>query len=325
MRQRPFGRLGMVSALSLGGGGLGQVWGPTTRDECVATVREAVDSGIDLLDLAPLYGNGEAESVIGAAFAGKLPDNVRITTKCRVGGVPPAQVYDLLSESLTGSLERMRLDCVDIMFLHNSITLAGEGGERVTTSASVAEAVAPAFERLIAEGRIRHWGLTGIAQADALMDILSNGPRPDYIQCVANLLDSPGAPLREEGPARPRDIVAAANANDVAVMGIRAVQAGALTNAIDRPLPDGHPELADYARAAPFRAIASDLGKSAAYLAHCYALSVSGVSTVVLGVKNQTELRECIEAEAAGPMDPTLMERIDKAVGRVAAAERRLP
>ena len=325
MRQRPFGRLGMVSALSLGGGGLGQVWGPTTRDECVATVREAVDSGIDLLDLAPLYGNGEAESVIGAAFAGKLPDNVRITTKCRAGGVPPAQVYDLLSESLTGSLERMRLDCVDIMFLHNSITLAGEGGERVTTSASVAEAVAPAFERLIAEGRIRHWGLTGIAQADALMDILSNGPRPDYIQCVANLLDSPGAPLREEGPARPRDIVAAANANDVAVMGIRAVQAGALTNAIDRPLPDGHPELADYARAAPFRAIASDLGKSAAYLAHCYALSVSGVSTVVLGVKNQTELRECIEAEAAGPMDPTLMERIDKAVGRVAAAERRLP
>ena len=157
------------------------------------------------------------------------------------------------------------------------------------------------------------------------MDILSNRPRPDYIQCVANLFDSPGAPLREEGPARPRDIVDAANANDFAVMGIRAVQAGALTNAIDRPLPDGHPELADYARAAPFRAIASDLGKSAAYLAHCYALSVSGVSTVVLGVKNQTELRECIEAEAAGPMDPTLMERIDKAVGRVAAAERRLP
>ena len=157
MRQRPFGGLGMVSALSLGGGGLGQVWGPTTRDECVATVREVVDSGIDLLDLAPLNGNGEAESVIGAAFACKLPDNVRITTKCRVGGgVPPAQVYDLLSESLTGNLERMRLDCVDIMFLHNSITLAAEGGERVTTSASVAEAVAPAFERLIAEGRIRH-------------------------------------------------------------------------------------------------------------------------------------------------------------------------
>ena len=317
MRQRPFGKLGMVSALSLGGGGLGQVWGPTTREECVATVREAVDSGIDLLDLAPLYGNGEAESVIGAAFSGKLPENVRITTKCRVGDIPPAQVYDRLSESLTESLERMRLDHVDIMFLHNSVTLGSEGDERVSTAASVAEGVAPAFERLIAEGRIRHWGLTGIAQADALIELLTNGPRPDYIQCIANLLDSPGALLRDEGSPRPRDIIASANANGVAVMGIRAVQAGALTDAIDRTLPDGHPELADYARAAPFRAIAAEIGKSAAYLAHCYALSVSGVSTVVLGVKNHHELRECIEAEAAVPMDAALVDRIDKAVGRM--------
>lgn len=317
MRQRPFGKLGMVSALSLGGGGLGQVWGPTTREECVTTVREAVDSGIDLLDLAPLYGNGEAEAVIGAAFSGKLPENVRITTKCRVGNIRPAQVYDQLSESLTESLERMRLDHVDIMFLHNSVTLAREGGERVTTAASVAEAVAPAFERLIAEGRIRHWGLTGIAQADALIELLANGPRPDYIQCIANLLDSPGALARDEGSRRPRDIIAAANANSVAVMGIRAVQAGALTDSIDRTLPDGHPELADYARAAPFREIAAEVGTSAAYLAHCYALSVDGVSTVVLGVKNHQELRECIEAEASVPMDAALVDRIDKAVGRM--------
>ena len=316
MRQRPFGKLGVASALTLGGGGLGRIWGQTTREECVATVREAVDSGIDLLDLAPSYGGGEAEAVIGAAFEGNLPGGVRVTTKCRVGDTPPAQVYDLLSESLTGSLERMKTDHVDIMFLHNSVALGGEGGERVTTAASVAEAVAPAFERLVAEGRVRYWGLTGIGLADALIELLTNGPRPDYVQCIANLLDSPGGLLRSEGPARPRDIMAAANANNVAVMGIRAVQAGALTDAIDRPLPDGHSELADYARAAPFRAIAAEIGKSAAYLAHQYALSIEGVSTVVLGVKNRGELRECIAAEAAAPMDPALMDRIDKAVGR---------
>ena len=319
MRQRPFGKLGVASALTLGGGGIAQIWGATTREECIATVREAVDSGIDLLDLAPSYGNGEAESVIGAAFDGKLPADVRITTKCRVGDTPPDQVYDLLSASLTGSLERMKLDHVDIMFLHNSVTLAGEGDERMTTTASVTEAVVPAFERLIAEGRIRYWGLTGIGHADALIELLTNGPRPDYIQCIVNLLDSPGGLLRGEGSARPRDILAAANANGAAVLGIRAVQAGALTDAIDRPLPDGHSELADYARAAPFRAVAAELGKSSAYLAHCYALSVEGVSTVVLGVKNRQELRECIAAEAAAPMDPGLMDRIDRAVGRVSA------
>ena len=319
MRQRPFGKLGVASALTLGGGGIAQIWGATTREECIATVREAVDSGIDLLDLAPSYGNGEAESVIGAAFDGKLPADVRITTKCRVGDAPPDQVYDLLSASLTGSLERMKLDHVDIMFLHNSVTLTGKGDERMTTTASVTEAVVPAFERLIAEGRIRYWGLTGIGHADALIELLTNGPCPDYIQCIVNLLDSPGGLLRGEGSARPRDILAASNANGAAVLGIRAVQAGALTDAIDRPLPDGHSELADYARAAPFRAIAAEVGKSAAYLAHRYALSVEGVSTVVLGVKNRAELRECIAAEAAAPMDPGLMDRIDRAVGRVSA------
>ena len=315
MRQRLFGKLGMASALTLGGGGLGQVWGTTTREECVATVREAVESGINILDLAPSYGNGEAESVIGEAFDGALPAGVRVTTKCRVGATPPKQVYDLLSTSLEGSLGRMKLERVDVMFLHNAVTLEGEGAERLTSVATVAEDVVPAFERLIVEGRIGHWGLTGIGEADALVHLLTKGPRPDYIQCIANLLDSAGGLMQGSEPGRPRDIIAAAHANGAAVMGIRAVQAGALTDSVDRPLPEGHTELADYARAAPFRAVAADVGHSAAYLAHCYALSMEGVSTVVLGVKNREELRECIAAEAAAPLDPALVSRIDAAVG----------
>lgn len=320
MRQRPFGKLGVASALTLGGGGIGHVWGPTTREECVATVREAVDSGIDVLDLAPSYGGGEAESVIGAAFDGSLPAGVRVTTKCRVGDTPPPQVYARLSESLDASLERMQLDHVDIMFLHNWVTLGDQGGERTTTARSVAEAVAPAFERLAAEGRIRHWGLTGIGEPDAVIGLLDEGPRPAYVQCIANLLDSAGGLQRFAGPARPREIIAAANANGAAVMGIRAVQAGALTSAFDRPLPADHPDTADYQRAAPFRAIAAELGVSPASLAHRYALSIPGVSTVVLGVKDRRELRECIDAERAGPLDPALIQRIDEAVGRAPSA-----
>ena len=316
MQQRPFGELGAVSAITLGGGGIGQVWGPTTHEECVATVREAVDSGIDLLDLAPSYGNGEAEAVIGDAFNGNLPSAVRVTTKCRVGGAPPGQIYDLLSESLNASLQRMKLDHVDVMFLHNWVTLGGEETEGATAAEVVAEAVAQAFVRLAAEGRIRYWGLTGIGEPDAIIRLLNDGPRPGYVQCIANLLDSAGGLRRFAGPARPREIITAANANGVAVMGIRAVQAGALTSAFDRPLPADHPDTADYDRAAPFREIAAELGDSSAYLAHRYALSMPGVSTVVLGVKDRRELRECIAAEAAGPLDPSLIRRIDDAVGR---------
>jgi hypothetical protein len=77
MQTRMLGRLWPVSALTLGGGGVGQLWGPTTRDECVATVRTAVDCGITLLDMAPAYGNGEAESVVGAPADGRDRKTIR--------------------------------------------------------------------------------------------------------------------------------------------------------------------------------------------------------------------------------------------------------
>ena len=60
MLGRMLGQLWSVSALTLGGGGVGQLWGTTTREECIATVRAAVDRGITLLHMAPAYGNGEA-------------------------------------------------------------------------------------------------------------------------------------------------------------------------------------------------------------------------------------------------------------------------
>ena len=85
MEQRQLGNLWPVSVLTLGGGGIGQLWGETTREECISAVREAVDNGITLLDMAPAYGDGEAEVVIGEAFGGRLPDGVRVTTKHRLG------------------------------------------------------------------------------------------------------------------------------------------------------------------------------------------------------------------------------------------------
>ena len=97
-------------------------------------------------------------------------------------------------------------------------------------------------------------------------------------------------------------------------MGIRAVQAGALTDAIDRDLPEDDPESVDFGRAAPFRELAREAGESAASLAHRYALSMEGIATVILGVKNRAELAECLEAEAKGPLDAELMARIDAAV-----------
>ena len=54
MEKTNFKPFGEISALTLGGGGLGQVWGETTREEAVATVRLALDNGISHLDVAPM-------------------------------------------------------------------------------------------------------------------------------------------------------------------------------------------------------------------------------------------------------------------------------
>ena len=99
-------------------------------------------------------------------------------------------------------------------------------------------------------------------------------------------------------------------------MGIRAVQAGALTSGVDRVLPVDHPEMRDFARAAGFRRLAEDIGITPAGLAHRYALSLD-VNTLVLGVKNRTELAECVAAADAGPLPPELMARVDEAAPRV--------
>jgi aryl-alcohol dehydrogenase-like predicted oxidoreductase len=326
MRQHSFGRLPPVSVLTLGGGGLGMLWGETSFEECVATVHAAVAAGITLFDLAPRYGDGKAEEVVGAAFAGQLPPGVRVTSKCNLGNAPPAQVESLLRQSIEGSLKRLRLSRLDPFLLHSNVVpdaahLAGrpDAASRMTLYATFVEHVRPIFERLVGEGMIGAWGLTGIGHPDTIIKLLGERPAPATVQCIANLLDSPGGLKFFDGPAKPRAIMAAARASRVAIMGIRAVQAGALTSAIDRPLPADHPETRDYARATGFRALAAELGENPAVLAHRYALSLD-IDTLVLGVKNRRELAECVTAAEAGPLPPELIARIDRSVDRSADA-----
>ena len=317
MEKRQFGNLGEVSSLALGGGGTGQVWGPTSRQEAVATVKAAVDWGITFLDVAPSYGDGESEEVIGEAFGGRLPDGLRVSTKCRLNNPPPDEVLPRLRASLSKSLALMKLEQVDLFFLHNMI-VANQDQARYegTPRALFVDSVLPAFEQLRTEGLIGAWGVTGIGAPDSILETIESQPVPQAIQVVTNLLDSLGAMHQFEGPARPREILAAAHRRGVGVMGIRAVQAGALTNAFDRQLPEDHPDMADYKAAEPFRELSKELGESPAALAHRYALSMEGVATVVLGVKNRTELRECVEAEARGRLAPEVMARIDGTVPR---------
>jgi aryl-alcohol dehydrogenase-like predicted oxidoreductase len=324
MQHHSFGRLWPVSTLTLGGGGLGMVWGETTFDECVATVHDAVAAGINLIDLAPRYGDGKAEEVVGEAFAGRLPEGVRVTSKCGLGNAPRAEIEPTLRRSIDGSLERLRLSRLDLFFLHSNVVPNAQhiarwpdAAGRMTLYETFVADVRPAFEKLVGEGVIGAWGLTGIGHPDTIIRLLGERPAPAAVQCIANLLDSPGALKFFDGAAKPRAVMAAARANGVGVMGIRAVQAGALTSALDRPLPEDHPEMRDYARAGGFRRLATELGMTPALLAHRYALSLP-VDTLVLGVKNRRELAECVAAAETGPLPADLLARVDQSVDRAA-------
>ena len=317
MRTSTLGPFTGVSRLTLGGGGLGLVWGASTEDEAVATIHAALDAGINVIDTAPMYG--ACEAIVGAALGGVLPADVRVTTKCQLGQPSAGSVAAKLEASLDASLAALRLDHVDLFFLHSNIceddTVYAHGNDQraafATPWSQYVTEVVPAFEDLKQRGKIREWGITGIGLPGTIVKALEHDVKPSVVQAIANLLDSPGGIRRYAEPARPRDVIAAANANGVGVMGIRAVQAGALTAEFDRVVKASHPDGVDYERAAPFRALCVELGVDPALLAHQYALDMDGVDTVVLGVKNRAELAQCLEAEARGPLPRELRARID--------------
>ena len=317
MRTGTLGTLGNVSRLTLGGGGIGGAWGTTSRDESLATLKAAIDGGITVLDAAPMYL--DCQAIIGEAFDGRLPDGVKITTKCALGTPAPSAVAYELAASLDASLETMRLRRVDLFFLHSSLhaegyTYAHGDARRRQMSTALPlyrDYVAPAMEALKAQGRIGAWGISGIGVPSAVLAALDHAPAPDAIQVIANLMDSAGSLRRYAEPAQPRAIAAAARARGVGVMGIRAVQAGALTSGVDRELSPNNPDRSDFVRAATFRQLCAGWGEDPAFVAHRYALGMPNIDTLVLGVKNRAELAQCLAAEAAGPLDPAQMAAID--------------
>ena len=305
MQMRSFGNLGQVSALSLGGGGIGNVWGAVDRAEAVATVRAALDAGITMIDVAPGYGQGEAELVVGEALDGGVPDGLLITTKVELPDAEPEALERKLAESLRASMQRLRVERIDLLLLHSQLQPdAGPSAPRLLSVRPFREVVRPAFERLRDEGAIGGWGLTGVGNLRALDEVLSDDSLPDAIQCVANALDLTGDMWVFDSDERPDNAGMRARAVQagVPVIGIRALAAGALADSLDRPVEADHPAARDHAAAAGFRRLAADRGESPALLAHRYALTMPDLATVVLGVKNRAELEECVAAEAAGPL-----------------------
>jgi aryl-alcohol dehydrogenase-like predicted oxidoreductase len=120
-------------------------------EACVATVRRAIDAGLNLIDTAPGYGNGVSEDLLGQGLE-LVRKDVIICTKF---GYSPEGVENFSTDNirpiLEGSLRRLRTDYVDILLLHNPSRELMDG----RTATQYAE-----LERLKKEGKIREYGVS---------------------------------------------------------------------------------------------------------------------------------------------------------------------
>jgi aryl-alcohol dehydrogenase-like predicted oxidoreductase len=114
----------MLSRIALGGfpfGGVNKAnnWNPFTpsgRKKAISTVHAALDAGIDYIDTAPGYGNGNSESVIGEATVGRR-DQFTLATKVGYRGLSADEV----TESIYASLKRLRTDTIDVVQFHGGM------------------------------------------------------------------------------------------------------------------------------------------------------------------------------------------------------------
>jgi aryl-alcohol dehydrogenase-like predicted oxidoreductase len=155
MDVRPLGRSGLkVTPLSLGamtfGDAPGFMQGVTSpEDEARRILDRALDAGINLVDTANVYSNGESEKLLGQWLGGRRPQ-VLVATKCRFSMGPGPHDSGLsrrhILQACEDSLQRLRTDWIDLYQVH------------MQDSSVPIEETLRALDDLVRQGKIRYAG-----------------------------------------------------------------------------------------------------------------------------------------------------------------------
>jgi aryl-alcohol dehydrogenase-like predicted oxidoreductase len=149
-----------ISAVILGTWAIGgSHWGPYDERNAIRAIETALDSGINAIDTAPVYGDGHAEELIGKVIRGKR-DSVFLATKCGLDIYDRSYRRDLspayIEKDLHGSLKRLGTDCIDLYQCHWP-----------DPQVPVEETMA-ALTRFRDEGKIRHIGVSNFSGPELL-------------------------------------------------------------------------------------------------------------------------------------------------------------
>ena len=296
MERRNLGGAGAsVSRFGLGTMVLGP-WGNTDQHECERIIHRAIDAGINLIDTADMYGDGENEGIVGSALRGRR-DQVVLCTKFHhpVGDdTDPERRGNSrrwIMTAIDDSLRRLATDHIDLYQAH-----------RPDPDVDIAETV-EALNDLVVAGKIRAWG-TSTFPAEQVVEA----------HWAADRLGSSG-PSTEQPPYSilcrgiEVDVLNTCQRYDMGVLTWSPLSGGWLTGKYTRddPAPPGsrgdtNPDHFDGRNDAKFSAveqlarIAQDGGYPLALMALSWVVEHPAVTAALLGPRTEDQLEQLLQA-----------------------------
>ena len=315
MEYAQLGRTGLtVSRAGFGGGGIGQVWGPTDEQEAIASVHRALELGITFFDVAPGYGDGKAEEALGKALEGRS-EPVVVATKVRLLADEMDDVAGAVQRSVDISLRRLRRDSVDVLHVHNRFT---ERRGEVPNSLSADDVLGPvldAYRAVQRAGKTRFIGLSAMDHHLPTMRRILEANEYDTVLAYYNLLNRTAMELPPSGVELfdNGQIIPLARSLDMGVIGIRSHAAGALTDGLDRPPRPGDALMQkDLASAQKLGFLLDGPIRTLSQAAMVFCLMNPDIHSTVPGVKNRAEAEETAACVDLPPIPPEHLARLQQ-------------
>ena len=320
MEYRKLGGSGFtVPALTFGTGTFGgtseffKAWGQSDVAEATRLVDICLEAGLNMFDSADIYSDGAAESILGGAIKGRR-DKVLISTKATFrAGTGPNDVGSSrfhLIKSVEASLKRLGTDYVDLFQLHGF------------DAATPVEETLSTLENLVQSGKIRYIGCSNFSGWH-LMKSLAVSDRHGWPRYVAHQAYYSLVGRDYEWELMPLGIDQKVGAVVWSPLGW-----GRLTGKIRRgqPLPansrlqsqlvkDIGPQVDDeylYRVVDALEDVARETGKSVPQVALNWLLQRPTVATVIIGARNEEQLRQNLEA-VGWSLTPEQTAKLDSA------------
>ncbi|HZE99371.1 MAG TPA: aldo/keto reductase [Planctomycetota bacterium] len=302
MEYRQFGGSGLrVPVLGFGtatfGGGTEffKAWGSTDVAEAKRLLDVCLEAGINFFDTANVYSNGRSEEILGAAIAGRRREDLLIATKATFPmGTGPNEYGSsrpALIRACEQSLKRLGLDYIDVYYLH---------GFDATTP--IDEALG-ALDMLVRSGKVRTIGCSNFSGWH-LMKALSLSERHGWARYVAHQVYYSLAGRDYEWELMPLGLE-----EKVGAVVWSPLAGGSLTGKIRRnqaPPAGSRAEKMDFVVSSKseklhqivdvLEEVARELGKTIAQVALNWVLHRPTVSSVIVGARNEEQLRQNLGA-----------------------------